>query len=165
MGKRHLIRNRSLLAPRLGYVAQGSEEGYRYRYELPKGSIVYAHHRPRDQESLKEILHDSSNGGIDVKPYIQRIALNMSLSTNCGYRIGGTVGDDLLKEITTVEATMAFYRSTSSNWQDYVPLLRLFSKRTSEANSWKVRMQKCMSDLHDPLKQKIVISLAFRAVY
>ena len=87
-----------------------------------------------------------------MKPYIQRIALNMSLSTNFGYRIGGTVGDDLLKEIATVEVTMAFYRSTSSNWQDYVPLPRLFSKRTSEVNSWKVRRQKHMSDLRNLLK-------------
>lgn len=139
MGKRYLIRNRSLLTPCPGYVVQEPEVGYHYRYELPKGSILYTHYRPRDQESLKEILHDSSNGGIDVKPYIQRIALNMSHSTNFGYRIGGTVGDDLLKEIATVEVTMAFYRSTSSNWQDYVPLPRLFSKRTSEVNSWKVR--------------------------
>ena len=67
---------------------QEPEEGNRYRYESPKGSIVYAHHRPRDQESFMITF---------------------------GYRIGGTVGDDLLKEITTVEATMAFYRSTSSN--------------------------------------------------
>ena len=131
-------------------------EGYHYRYEFPKDSILYTHYRPQDQESLKEILHDSSNGGIDVKPYIQRIAFNMSHSTNFGYRIGGTVGDDLLKEIATVEVTMAFYRSTSSIWQDYVPLPRLFSKRTSGVNSWKVRRQKYMSDLRNLLEQKIV---------
>ncbi|OCL11699.1 putative cytochrome P450 phenylacetate 2-hydroxylase [Glonium stellatum] len=132
-----------------------------------KKAIATAMNRPKVQsympfidlevmESLKEILRDSNDGDINVKPYIQRIALNMSLSTNFGYRIGGTIGDHLLKEITTVEAAMAFYRSTSSNWQDYVPLLRLFSKRTSEAGIWKVRRQKYMSDLHDLLKQKIV---------
>ena len=77
--------------------------------------------------SIKEMLADSKNGtvNVDPNPYFQRFALNTSLTLNYGFRIDGSVNDELLREIVHVEREVSNLRSTSNNWQDYVPLLRL----------------------------------------
>ena len=91
--------------------------------------------------SIKELLHDSKGGEIDIDPraYWQRYALNTSLTLNYGYRIDGDKDDALLKEITDVERGVSNFRSTSNNWQDYVPLLRIFPSQSKEASKFRVR--------------------------
>lgn len=107
--------------------------------------------------SIKELMTDSKNGQIDIdpNPYFQRFALNTSLTLNYGIRIDGTVDNELLKEIVHVERVVSNLRSTSNNWQDYVPLLRLWPSRNSQAGEYRVRRDKYLTLLLDMLKEKI----------
>ncbi|KAH7130660.1 cytochrome P450 phenylacetate hydroxylase-like protein [Dendryphion nanum] len=107
--------------------------------------------------SIKELLHDSKGGEIDLDPraYWQRYALNTSLTLNYGYRIDGDKDDWLLKEITDVERGVSNFRSTSNNWQDYVPLLRLFPSQSNEATKYRIRRDAYMDRLLKTLKDKI----------
>ena len=108
--------------------------------------------------SIKELLQDSKNGEIDLDPraYWQRYALNTSLTLNYGYRIDGNKDAPLLKEIVDVERGVGNFRSTSNNWQDYVPLLRLLPGTSNEANSFRKRrdvyMDRLLSTLQDQIK-------------
>lgn len=107
--------------------------------------------------SIKELLHDCQGGtrDIDPSPYFTRYALNTSLTLNYGSRIDGTVDSELLKEISIVERAIGKFRSTSNNWQDYVPLLRLFGGQSAEAEDLRLRRDKYLSDLLENLKQEI----------
>ncbi|KAF2120546.1 phenylacetate hydroxylase [Lophiotrema nucula] len=107
--------------------------------------------------SIRELLHDSKGGEIDLDPraYWQRYALNTSLTLNYGYRIDGDKDDALLKEITDVERGVSNFRSTSNNWQDYVPLLRIFPSQSNEAVTFRKRRDVYMDKLLGILKEKI----------
>lgn len=107
--------------------------------------------------SIRELFKDSQNGAKDVNPtaYFQRFALNTSLTLNYGFRIEGNVDDELLKEIVAVERGVSNFRSTSNNWQDYVPLLRVFAKTNNEAQEFRARRDKYMTFLLDMLKDRI----------
>ena len=107
--------------------------------------------------SIKELLTDSKSGEIDIDPnaYFQRFALNTSLTLNYGIRIDGMVDNELLKEIVHVERVVSNLRSTSNNWQDYIPLLRLWPSRNSQAGEYRVRRDKYLTLLLNILKDKI----------
>jgi phenylacetate 2-hydroxylase len=107
--------------------------------------------------SIKELLEDSKNDrkDIDPNPYFQRFALNTSLTLNYGTRIDGKIDNDLLREIVHVERMVSNFRSTSNNWQDYVPLLRLWPSRNAEAGKFRVRREKYMTLLLEKLKEMI----------
>jgi phenylacetate 2-hydroxylase len=107
--------------------------------------------------SIKELLLDSKYGAVDLDPraYWQRYALNTSLTLNYGYRIDGNKDDALLKEITDVERGVSNFRSTSNNWQDYVPLLRILPKQSNEAVKMRKRRDVYMDKLLGILKEKI----------
>lgn len=107
--------------------------------------------------SIRELVKDSENGTKDVNPaaYFQRFALNTSLTLNYGFRIEGNVNDELLREIVAVERGVSNFRSTSNNWQDYVPMLRMFAKLNTEAEEFRARRDKYMSFLLDMLKDRI----------
>ncbi|PWY92305.1 cytochrome P450 [Aspergillus heteromorphus CBS 117.55] len=107
--------------------------------------------------SIKELFADSQNGAIDINPkaYFQRFALNTSLTLNYGFRIAGNVNDELLHEIVNVERGVANFRSTSNNWQDYIPLLRILPRATEEAQEFRARRDKYLTYLLDILKDRI----------
>jgi phenylacetate 2-hydroxylase len=107
--------------------------------------------------SIKELLEDSQNGTKDIDPiaYFQRFALNTSLTLNYGTRIDGRIDDELLKEICDVERAISNFRSTSNNWQDYIPLLRLLPQSSTDANLWRQRRDKYMTFLLSRLKKQI----------
>ncbi|KAI9674917.1 MAG: hypothetical protein M1822_009020 [Bathelium mastoideum] len=107
--------------------------------------------------SIKEMLKNSENGEkeIDVNGYFQRFALNTSLTLNYGFRIEGTIEDEMLKEITWVERMISNFRSTSNNWQDYVPLMRLWPSNSTEAKEYRARRDVYMTKLLDMLKERI----------
>ncbi|KAL4862154.1 phenylacetate 2-hydroxylase [Aspergillus spectabilis] len=107
--------------------------------------------------SIKEVLKDSVNGTVDINPtaYFQRFALNTSLTLNYGIRIEGNVDDELLREIVDVERGVSNFRSTSNQWQDYIPLLRILPKTNKEADSFRVRRDKYLTYLLDVLKDRI----------
>lgn len=107
--------------------------------------------------SIKEMLKDSNYGekDLDPNPYFQRYALNTSLTLNYGIRIEGNVDDEMLREITHVEREVSNFRSTSNNWQDYIPLLRLWPSRNNAAAEYRVRRDVYLKKLLDMLKEKI----------
>ncbi|TWU74242.1 hypothetical protein ED733_004211 [Metarhizium rileyi] len=107
--------------------------------------------------SIKELFEDCEGGAKPVDPiaYVARFALNTSLTLNYGYRIDGSVDSELLKEVTHVEREISNFRSTSNNWQDYVPLLRLWSTQNSSAQEYRSRRDKYLKDMLDHLKGEI----------
>ncbi|PYH87553.1 cytochrome P450 phenylacetate 2-hydroxylase [Aspergillus ellipticus CBS 707.79] len=107
--------------------------------------------------SIKELFTASQNGTKDINPkaYFQRFALNTSLTLNYGFRIAGNVDDELLHEIVDVERGVANFRSTSNNWQDYIPLLRIVPKANEEAKEFRARRDKYLTYLLGILKERI----------
>ncbi|KAK4993952.1 hypothetical protein LTR66_005825 [Elasticomyces elasticus] len=107
--------------------------------------------------SIKEMLVNSQDGQVDIDPnaYFQRYALNTSLTLNYGFRITGNVDDDLLKEITHVEREISNFRSTSNNWQDYIPLMRLWPSNSTKPLEYKKRRGAYMKHLLDMLRKRI----------
>jgi phenylacetate 2-hydroxylase len=109
--------------------------------------------------SIKELLEDSCNGTKDVDPiaYFQRFALNTSLTLNYGSRIDGKIDSELLQEICEVERAISNFRSTSNNWQDYIPLMRLLpvGKASDKANEYRERRDKYLTFLLTKLKKQI----------
>lgn len=107
--------------------------------------------------SIKELLADSNNGRKDIDPntYFQQFALNTSLTLNYGVRIDGSVDNSLLKEIVHVERIVSNLRSTSNNWQDYIPFMRIWPSRNNEAKEYRERRDKYLTLLLDMLKDKI----------
>lgn len=107
--------------------------------------------------SIQELFTDSQGGTRDINPipYFQRFALNTSLTLNYGIRNDGNVQDTLLQEIVAVERGVSNFRSTSNNWQDYIPLLRIFPTMNQEAEYFRVRRDKYLTHLLSLLKRKI----------
>ncbi|KAG9235493.1 cytochrome P450 phenylacetate 2-hydroxylase-like protein [Amylocarpus encephaloides] len=109
--------------------------------------------------SINELLEDSGNGKKDIDPiaYFQRFALNTSLTLNYGSRIDGRIDDQLLQEICDVERAISNFRSTSNNWQDYIPLMRLlpFAKASDKAVEYRDRRDKYLTLLLSKLKKQI----------
>lgn len=107
--------------------------------------------------SIKEMYENSKKGTIDINPipYWQRFALNTSLTLNYGFRIDGNINDEMLKEIVHVERAISNFRSTSNNWQDYVPLLRLFPQQSSAAVQYRERRDVYMNSLLAMLRARI----------
>jgi phenylacetate 2-hydroxylase len=107
--------------------------------------------------SIKELLEDSGNGKVDIDPiaYFQRFALNTSLTLNYGTRIDGNINDELLQEICHVERVVSNFRSTSNNWQDYIPLLRLWPSINKGPKEYRDRRDKYLTFLLTKLKDEI----------
>ncbi|CAH0036954.1 unnamed protein product [Clonostachys rhizophaga] len=89
---------------------------------------------------LRDMKKDSNNGHIeiDVRPYIQRYALNTTLTLCYGIRMDG-VYDELLREILYVGSAISLLRSASENLQDYVPFLRYLPTNTKNSRSKELR--------------------------
>ncbi|POR31884.1 Phenylacetate 2-hydroxylase [Tolypocladium paradoxum] len=106
--------------------------------------------------SIRELLQDCRRGtqDVDPSPYLQRFALNTSLTLNYGFRIDGGIDSELLREVTHVEREISNFRSTSNNWQDYVPLLRLCGQ-DSAAREYRARRDKYLTDMLTHLQNRI----------
>ncbi|KAI0882878.1 cytochrome P450 [Annulohypoxylon maeteangense] len=89
---------------------------------------------------LRDIKKDSRNGEIelDVRPYIQRYALNTTLTLCYGIRMDA-VYDELLREILHVGSAISLLRSASENYQDYVPILRYVPNNEKNSRSKELR--------------------------
>lgn len=107
--------------------------------------------------SIKEMMVNSKGGTVDIdpSPYFQRYALSTSLTLNYGIKIEGNINDDMLKEITHVEREIGNFRSTSHNWADYIPLMRIIPNSNQKALEYKKRRGAYMKKLLDMLKQSI----------
>lgn len=89
---------------------------------------------------VRDLYQDSKNGALEigVRPYIQRYALNTTLTLCYGIRMD-SVYDDMLREILHVGSAISLLRSASENYQDYVPLLRYFPNNEKNARSKELR--------------------------
>jgi phenylacetate 2-hydroxylase len=105
---------------------------------------------------ILEILKDSKDGQVDISviSHLRRFALNTSLTLNYGTRISSS-SDKLFAEIVEVQGAIGRLRSTSNNWQDYVPFLRLFPAKSNAANSYRIRRDRYIADLLDNLRKDI----------
>ncbi|CAK7236028.1 hypothetical protein SBRCBS47491_009496 [Sporothrix bragantina] len=107
---------------------------------------------------LRDVFRDSKNGEIevDVRPYIQRYALNTTLTLCYGIRMDA-VYDTLLREILTVGSAISLLRSASENYQDYVPFLRYFPNNEKNARSRELRERrdKYLNHLLDKVRDMI----------
>jgi phenylacetate 2-hydroxylase len=110
--------------------------------------------------SIKELAdmigERDSQVDLDPFPLFQRLALNLSLTLGYGFRIDGTAEDEFLREIITVERGISTLRSTSNNWEDFVPLLRIFPTNSkSIAADLRARRDKYLEFLLQRLKDRI----------
>ncbi|RCI16106.1 hypothetical protein L249_1781 [Ophiocordyceps polyrhachis-furcata BCC 54312] len=107
--------------------------------------------------SIKELLEHGEAGGRDVDPgpYFQRFALNTSLTLCYGFRLDEGVQGESLREMASVEREILNFRSTSNNWQDYVPLLRLWGAQNPAAAEFRARRDVYLDQLLDDLKSRI----------
>ncbi|KAI1773859.1 cytochrome P450 [Hypoxylon cercidicola] len=89
---------------------------------------------------LRDLKKDSQNGAVelDIRPYIQRYALNTTLTLCYGIRMDA-VYDELLREILHVGSAISLLRSASENYQDYVPILRYVPNNEKNARSKELR--------------------------
>ncbi|OQD84500.1 hypothetical protein PENSOL_c118G05206 [Penicillium solitum] len=109
--------------------------------------------------SIRELVNQvrGKKDQVDLNPYalFQRLALNLSLTLGYGFRIDGDSGDELLTEIVNVERGISTLRSTSNNWQDFVPMLRILAKGNDIAADLRVRRDKYLEFLLKRLKDQI----------
>uniref|UniRef100_A0A060SX55 ARAD1A10780p n=1 Tax=Blastobotrys adeninivorans TaxID=409370 RepID=A0A060SX55_BLAAD len=107
---------------------------------------------------LRDFDKDSKGGAveIEVRPYIQRYALNTTLTLCYGIRMD-YVYDDLLREILTVGSAISLLRSASENLQDYVPILRYLPNNEKNRRSKELRARRdaYLKELLDRVKDMI----------
>jgi phenylacetate 2-hydroxylase len=89
---------------------------------------------------VRDLHKDSRNGEVElnIRPYLQRFALNTTLTLCYGIRMDN-VYDDLLREILYVGSAISLLRSASENMQDYVPILRYLPNNEKNAKSKDLR--------------------------
>ena len=89
---------------------------------------------------VRDMQKDSNAGAIEisVRPYIQRYALNTTLTLCYGIRMD-EVYDTLLREILHVGSAISLLRSASENYQDYIPALRYLPNNEKTARSKELR--------------------------
>lgn len=89
---------------------------------------------------VRDLKRDSKDGQLEisVRPYIQRYALNTTLTLCYGIRMD-EVYDELLREILHVGSAISLLRSASENLQDYVPLLRYTPNNEKNRRSKELR--------------------------
>lgn len=107
---------------------------------------------------VRDLFRDSKNGAtqIGVRPYIQRYALNTTLTLCYGIRMDN-VYDDMLREILHVGSAISLLRSASENFQDYVPVLRYFpnNEKNRRSKELRDRRDKYLNFLLDKVRDMI----------
>ncbi|KUL81932.1 hypothetical protein ZTR_10351 [Talaromyces verruculosus] len=106
---------------------------------------------------ISDVYVNSKDGKeLEIRPYIQRLALNTTLTLCYGIRMRG-VYDELLQEILEVGSAISLLRSASENYQDYIPILRYLpgNKKTELAKSLRRRRDKYLSFLLNMVRDRI----------
>jgi phenylacetate 2-hydroxylase len=107
---------------------------------------------------VRDLYRDSKGGQIEiaVRPYIQRYALNTTLTLCYGIRMD-SVYDDMLREILEVGSAISLLRSASENYQDYVPILRYFpnNEKNKRSKELRDRRDKYLDFLLDKVREMI----------
>jgi phenylacetate 2-hydroxylase len=107
---------------------------------------------------VADTYRDSQHGTLEIsiRPYIQRLALNTTLTLCYGIRMGD-VYDDLLREILEVGSAISLLRSASENFQDYVPILRYLpnNEKVQRAKQLRQRRDSYLEFLLDKVREKV----------
>ncbi|EMD61489.1 hypothetical protein GGP41_004096 [Bipolaris sorokiniana] len=107
---------------------------------------------------VRDLQRDSKSGEVEVsiRPYIQRYALNTTLTLCYGIRMDA-VYDDLLREILEVGSAISLLRSASENYQDYVPALRYLpnNEKNRRSKELRERRDKYLNLLLDKVRDMI----------
>lgn len=107
--------------------------------------------------SINELFQNIKlDNNIDPNGYFQRFSLNMSLTLNYGIRLDGTLhSHHLLNEVVAVERELANFRGIAHNWQDYVPLLRLWPGFKNQAIKFRRRRDDYILSFYQKLQERI----------
>ena len=107
---------------------------------------------------VRDLVRDSNNGAteISVRPYIQRYALNTTLTLCYGIRMDH-VYDSMLREILEVGSAISLLRSASENYQDYIPILRYLpnNEKNRRSRELRDRRDKYLNALLDQVREMI----------
>ncbi|KAK4993416.1 hypothetical protein LTR50_000346 [Elasticomyces elasticus] len=107
---------------------------------------------------VRDLQRDSKGGSVELnpRPYLQRFALNTTLTLCYGIRMD-SVWDDMLREILEVGSAISLLRSASENYQDYIPLLRYFpnNKKNRRSKELRDRRDKYLNELLDRVREMI----------
>lgn len=107
---------------------------------------------------VRDLQRDSKAGEVEVsiRPYIQRYALNTTLTLCYGIRMDA-VYDDLLREILHVGSAISLLRSASENYQDYIPILRYLpnNEKNRRSKELRERRDKYLDELLNKVKDMI----------
>ncbi|OAK99049.1 cytochrome P450 [Phaeosphaeriaceae sp. SRC1lsM3a] len=107
---------------------------------------------------VRDLQRDSKGGAVEVsiRPYIQRYALNTTLTLCYGIRMD-EVYDDLLREILYVGSAISLLRSASENYQDYIPILRYLpnNEKNRRSKELRERRDRYLNELLDKVREMI----------
>ncbi|KAK0659313.1 Phenylacetate 2-hydroxylase [Lasiodiplodia hormozganensis] len=107
---------------------------------------------------VRDMQKDSKAGELEisVRPYIQRYALNTTLTLCYGIRMD-QVYDTLLREILHVGSAISLLRSASENYQDYIPALRYLPNNEKNRRSKELRARRdaYLNHLLDKVREMI----------
>ncbi|KAL4807900.1 cytochrome P450 [Aspergillus unguis] len=111
---------------------------YHPMFDLESYCIVRDLNRGRTKDGGEGEVEEVEEVEVSVRPYLQRYALNTTLTLCYGIRMD-EVYDDLLREILHVGSAISLLRSASENLQDYIPLLRYLPNNSKNARSRELR--------------------------
>ncbi|OCK78131.1 cytochrome P450 [Lepidopterella palustris CBS 459.81] len=107
---------------------------------------------------VRDLQRDGKAGQaeISIRPYIQRYALNTTLTLCYGIRMD-EVYDTLLREILHVGSAISLLRSASENYQDYIPALRYLpnNEKTARSKDLRARRDSYLNLLLDKVRAMI----------
>ena len=107
---------------------------------------------------MRDLHRDSKAGAVEisVRPYLQRFALNTTLTLCYGIRMDN-VYDEMLREILHVGSAISLLRSASENYQDYIPMLRYLpnNEKTARSKELRDRRDQYLSFLLNKVRDKI----------
>ncbi|EME49387.1 hypothetical protein DOTSEDRAFT_163718 [Dothistroma septosporum NZE10] len=107
---------------------------------------------------VRDLAHDSHGGAVylNIRPYLQRYALNTTLTLCYGTRMD-SVWDNMLREVLEVGSAISLLRSASENYQDYIPILRYLpnNEKLQKGKSLRSRRDKYLNELLDKVREMI----------
>lgn len=107
---------------------------------------------------VRDLAKDSKGGTeyLNIRPYLQRYALNTTLTLCYGIRMD-SVWDDMLREVLEVGSAISLLRSASENYQDYIPILRYLpnNEKNQRSRSLRNRRDKYLNELLDKVREMI----------
>ncbi|EGP92331.1 putative P450 monooxygenase [Zymoseptoria tritici IPO323] len=107
---------------------------------------------------IRDVVRDNKGGDeyLEIRPYLQRYALNTTLTLCYGIRMD-SVWDDMLREVLEVGSAISLLRSASENYQDYIPILRYLpnNEKNRRSKSLRDRRDRYLNALLEKVKEMI----------